>query len=260
MRKVVSRDGTTIAYEKAGDGPPIVLLGGGFRDHSTFTSFVPHLAPRLTTFIYDRRGRGESGDAPGYAVEREIEDLEALIAEAGGEAAVFGGSTGGMLAMEAAMAGAAISKLILLEPPYRLPEAGAPRLPENFTANLRSLLAAGKRTEAAEYFLAGLCDFPAEEIARWRQLPMWPANEAMAHTLLYDTIIHGEGRLPAGRMATTDIPTLVIHSDSTSGWLRAASERTAAALPDARLVCLPGVWHRVPPEVLGPALTGFVTS
>ncbi len=257
MLKAISRDGTTIAYERSGEGPPLVLLGGGFRDHTTFTSFVPQLAPHCTTYIYDRRGRGESGDAPTYAVEREIEDLEALIAEAGGKAAVFGGSTGGMLALEAAMAGAAITKLVLLEPPYRL--AHAPRLAENFESNLRSLLEQDKRGEAAEYFLAGLCDFPPGEIAQWRQHPLWPANEAMAHTLLYDTVIHGDGRLPAERLARTKVPTLVIYSTSTSDWLRAAAKATAAALPNGQCVELQGVWHRVPPEVLGPALVEFVT-
>ena len=91
MRKVVSRDGTTIAYEKTGEGPPIVLLNGAFRDHTIFDSLVPELAPRCTTYTYDRRGRGESGDAPEYAVEREIEDLEAMIEETGGQAVVFAG-------------------------------------------------------------------------------------------------------------------------------------------------------------------------
>lgn len=258
MRKVVSRDGTTIAYEKAGDGPPLVLLGGGFRDHKTFTAFVPELAPHCTTYVYDRRGRGESGDAPAYAIEREIEDIEALINEAGGQAAVFGGSTGAMLALEAAMAGAAITKLALLEPPYRL--AGAPRLPADFADNLRMLLAQDKRGEAADHFLAEMVGFPPAEIEEWHKSPMWPANEAMAHTLLYDTIIHGDGRLPVERLAKVEVPTLVIHSDSTSDWLRAAARETAAAMPNGRKISLPGVWHKVPPAVLGAILAEFVTS
>jgi pimeloyl-ACP methyl ester carboxylesterase len=258
MHKVVSRDGTTIAYEKAGDGPPIVLLGGGFRDHTVFTPIVAELAPHCTTYAYDRRGRGESGDAPTYAIEREIEDIEAVIAEAGGEAAVFGGSSGAILALEAAMTGVAITKLALLEPPYRV--EGYQRPPDDFADTLRSLLAEEKRSEAAEYFLAELVGFSPEEIAKWRRSPMWPANEAMAHTLVYDTAICGDGRVPVERLAKTEVPTLVINSESTSDWLHAAARETAAALPNGQRVSLPGVWHRVPPEVLGPALVEFVTG
>jgi pimeloyl-ACP methyl ester carboxylesterase len=258
MRKVVSRDGTTIAYETVGEGPPIVLLGGGFRDHTVFTPILPSLTPHCTAYVYDRRGRGESGDAPTYAIEREIHDLEAVIAEAGGEAAVFGGSSGAILALEAAMAGAAITKLALLEPPYRL--EGAPQPPDDFADNLRSLLAEEKRGEAAEYFLTDMAGFSPDEVAEWRRSPMWPANEAMAHTLLYDTTICGDGRLPVERLARTGVPTLVINSDTTSDWLHAAARATAAALPNGRQVSLPGVWHRVPPEVLGPALVEFVTG
>lgn len=258
MRKVVSRDGTTIAYEKAGDGPPIICLGGGFRDHTIFDSLVPVLSPHLTTYVYDRRGRGESGDSPHYAVQREIEDIEALIAEAGGQAAVFGGSSGGILALEAAMGGSAISRLMLLEPPYRLP--GQQRPPDAFPEHLDALLAQGRAGEAADYFLEFMVGFTTEEIAAWRKSPLWPENESVVHTLPYDTAICGDGRLPVERLARTHTPTLVINSDSTSEWLRVAAEATAAALPQGRHVTLPGVWHKVPSEVLGPALVEFVTG
>lgn len=236
-----------------------MLLGGGFRDHTVFTSLVPELAPYCTTYVYDRRGRGESGDSPHYAIQREVEDLEAVIAEAGGEVTVFGGSTGGILSLETVMAGVKISKLALLEPPYRMP--GYQRPPADFAAKLQSLLAQEKRGEASEYFLAELVGFSTEEIEHWKQGPMWAANEAMAHTLPYDTALCGDGRLPVERLAElTDLETLVISSDSTGGWLLAATEATAAALPRGRHVSLPGVWHKVPPEILGPALVEFVTG
>src|SRR5947208_3307607 len=109
MRKAVSRDGTTIAYERTGEGPPIVLLNGAFRDHTIFDQLVPELAPHCTTYVYDRRGRGESGDSPSYAIEREIEDLTAVIEEAGGQAVLFAGSSGANLALEAARAAAPIT-------------------------------------------------------------------------------------------------------------------------------------------------------
>ena len=258
MRKVVSRDGTTIAYEKAGSGPPLVLLGGGFRDHSIFDSLVPVLSPHLTTYVYDRRGRGESGDSPDYAVQREIEDIEALIAEAGGQASVFGGSSGAILALEAAMGGAAISRLLLLEPPYRMP--GHQRPPDDFAERLDALLVQNRPGDAADYFLEFMVGFSAAEIAQWRKSPMWPENESVVHTLPYDTAICGDGRLPVERLARTTVPTLVINSDSTSAWLVAAAEATAAALPNGRQVTLPGVWHKVPSEVLAPAVVDFVTG
>ncbi|HUY48816.1 MAG TPA: alpha/beta hydrolase [Streptosporangiaceae bacterium] len=255
MRNVVSRDGTKIAYEKAGDGPPIVLLNGGFRDHSIFNPVVPVLAERCTTYVYDRRGRGESGDAPAYSVEREIGDLEAVIAEAGGEAVVFGGSSGANLALQAALSGASITKLALHEPYYKV--AGYLPPPDDFMDNLRALLAADQRDEAAQYFCAELVGFSAEEIAQWRQNPLWATNVANAHTLVYDTAICGDFRVPVERLATFDLPTLVINSDNSSDWLRAAAKAAAAALPNGRGVSLPGEWHRVQPDVLGRALAEF---
>lgn len=258
MRKVVSRDGTTIAYEKTGDGPPIVLLNGGFRDHTIFDSLVPELAPRCTTYVYDRRGRGESGDAPGYAVEREIEDLEAVIGEAGGEAVVFAGSSGANLALEAALTGAPITKLALHEPYYRV--KGFPKPPGDFTENLRALLAADKRSEAAEYFLAELVGFTPEVIADWRNSPLWATNVTNAHTLRYDTAICGDFNVPVERLADFRTPTLVVNSDQTSDWLRAAARAIAAALPNGWGMQLPGSWHRVQPDILGRVLAGFAAT
>src|SRR4051794_20516966 len=104
MRKVISADGTAIAYDRSGSGPVVILVGGGFADRRDpiFVGLAQALAPRFTVFNYDRRGRGDSGDTMPYAVQREIEDLKALIDEAGGNAMVFGGSSGGALALEAA--------------------------------------------------------------------------------------------------------------------------------------------------------------
>lgn len=257
MRKVVSRDGTTIAYEKAGDGPPIVLLNGAFRDHTIFDQLVPELAPYCTTYVYDRRGRGESGDTPAYAVEREVDDLEAIIDEAGGRAVVFAGSCGANLALEAALAGVSITKLALHEPYYRI--EGYPKPPADFMENLRDLLAEDKRGEAAEYFLAKLLDLSPEAIADWRRGPLWATNEANAHTLVYDTAICGDFNIPAARLATLQMPTLVVNSNGTSDWLRAAARATADALPKGHGMELPGSWHRIQMDVLGQVLAEFAT-
>jgi pimeloyl-ACP methyl ester carboxylesterase len=258
MRKVVSRDGTTIAYEKAGDGPPIVLLNGAFRDHTIFDQLVPELAPHCTTYVYDRRGRGESGDSPSYAVERESEDLEAVIEEAGGQAVVFAGSCGANLALEAAIAGAPITKLALHEPYFRVD--GFPKPPGAFMENLRSLLAENKRGEAAEYFLTDMLGLTPEMIADWRQGPLWAENESNAHTLPYDTAICGDFDVPAQRLATLRTPTLVVNSDNTGDWLRAAAQATVAALPNSRGMELPGSWHRIQTDILGRVLVEFATT
>ncbi|MFD0683212.1 alpha/beta fold hydrolase [Actinomadura fibrosa] len=258
MRKVVSQDGTTIAYEKAGDGPPIVLLNGAFRDHTIFDQLVPELAPHCTVYVYDRRGRGESGDSPGYAVEREIEDLVAVIGEAGGEAAVFGGSIGANLAVEAALAGAPITRLALHEPYYRV--AGHRKPPADFMERLKAMLADDRRGEAAEYFLAELMELSPDTIAGWRRAPLWATNEANAHTLPYDTAICGDFEVPVERLAALRIPALVVNSDGTSDWLRDAARATAAALPEGRGMELPGSWHRIEMDVLGRVLAEFATT
>ncbi|AKG44967.1 alpha/beta hydrolase fold protein [Streptomyces xiamenensis] len=255
MRKVVSRDGTTIAYEKAGEGPPIVLLNGGFRDHTIFDSLVPELAPHCTTYVYDRRGRGQSGDSPEYAVEREIEDLTAVIGEAGGQAVVFAGSSGANLALEAVIAGAPITKLALHEPYFRI--EGYPQPPADFLERLKDLLARDRRGEAAEYFLAELVGFAPETIEQWRGTPLWATNEANAHTLPYDTAICGDFKVPVERLADVRTPALVVSSDGTSDWLSAAARATAQALPNGWGMQLPGSWHRVETDILGRVLTGF---
>jgi pimeloyl-ACP methyl ester carboxylesterase len=258
MRKVVSRDGTTIAYEKTGDGPPIVLLNGAFRDHTIFDSLVPELAPHCTAYAYDRRGRGESGDSPAYAVEREIEDLEAMIAEAGGQAVVFAGSCGANLAIEAALRGAPITKLALHEPFYRI--QGYPKPPADAMDILAALLENEQRSEAAEYFLAQMVGFTAETITAWRNGPIWAINEANAHTLVYDTAVCGDFSVPAERLAAFKTPTLVVSSDNTSDWLTAAARATAAALGNGWGMTLPGSWHRVDTDILGRVLAGFATT
>jgi pimeloyl-ACP methyl ester carboxylesterase len=258
MRKVVSRDGTTIAYEKAGEGPPIVLLNGSFRDHTIFDALVPELAPHCTTYVYDRRGRGESGDSPEYAVEREIEDLEAVIQEAGGSAVVFAGSSGANLALEAALTGAPITKLALHEPFFRVD--GYPKPVWNFAKTLRVLLAEERRDEAVEHFLGGFLGFTPDTVAEWRKGPIWAMNEANAHTLLYDTAICGDYSVPVDRLAGYLTKTLVLNSDSTSAWLRAAAQATTAALPNGQGLELPGSWHRINMDVLGRVLAEFATT
>ncbi|MGV9558605.1 alpha/beta fold hydrolase [Streptomyces sp. NPDC003401] len=258
MRKVVSADGTTIAYRRAGAGPSIVLVNGAFRDHTIFDPLVPLLAPYCTVYVYDRRGRGHSGDSAGYAVGREVEDLAAVIEEAGGRAVVFAGSTGANLALEAVLAGVAITKLALHEPYFRT--AGHPRPPADCMQVLRSLLGEGRRDEAAQYWLRELLGLGADVVAQWRQAPLWATNEANAHTLLYDTTILGDFEVPVGRLAGVRTPAVVLNSDATGDWLRDAARATAAALPNGFGMQLPGSWHRIDTDILGRVLAGFATT
>jgi pimeloyl-ACP methyl ester carboxylesterase len=183
MDKVVSRDGTTIAYEKAGDGPPLVLLNGAFRDHTIFDQIVPQLTPYCTTYVYDRRGRGESGDAASYAPEREIEDLEAVMEAAGGEVAVFAGSSGANLALRAAIHGTPMTRLALHEPYFRVP--GFPRPPEDLIERMQAMLAEGRNAEVIEYWSHEFMDLSPEQYAIWRRNPtMWAENLTRTHTLI----------------------------------------------------------------------------
>jgi pimeloyl-ACP methyl ester carboxylesterase len=186
VRTVMSKDGTRIAFDRIGEGPPVIFVGGALNDR-TFPPLVELaelVAPRFTAYNYDRRGRGDSGDTSPYAVAREVEDLEALIAEAGGRASVYGLSSGAVLALEAAARGAPIDSLALFEPPL---DVEGEETSEEETAQLAELVAAGRRGEAVEAFLSGV--LPAEVIAEMKRSPMWSAYEAMAPTLVYEGLI-----------------------------------------------------------------------
>lgn len=251
---VTSADGTAIACEQRGQGPPVVLVGGALNDRSASAVLAAQLAPDFTAWTYDRRGRGESGDTAPYAVEREIEDLAAVIAQAGGEAFVYGVSSGAVLAFEAAAAGLPIRAVALFEPPY-VPSEGS----GGFSARLAGLIGAGRRGDAVALFMrtAGL---PEEAVAGARDSPMWPGLEAMAHTLVYDTALAGDGTLPAGRMLRVSVPALVLDSDASAAALRRAARETATALPAGQHRSVPGRFHEVPAEDLAPVLTEFFTE
>lgn len=244
---VRSADGTTITYEIAGEGPPIVLVGGAFNDRSTVRPLGAALASDFTVYGYDRRGRGDSGDTGPYAVQREIEDVAALIERAGGTAYLYGLSSGAILAASAAAEGLPVTGLALFEPPFR---AG----PSGLSARLTELVAAGQRGDAAELFLTEAVGVPAEAVAGMRSMPEWSWMEGLAHTLAYDTTVTGDGTLPTGRLAMITAPTVVVDSTGSPEWLREAAVATAGAVPGATHLSLAGGFHEVPPQTLAPAL------
>ena len=200
---VRSADGTTLAFDRSGEGPAVILVHGAFTDrtHPLVAAVAAHLAPWFTVLNYDRRGRGASGDTLPYAVEREVEDLAALVDAAGGSAMVFGGSSGAGLVAEAASRLSAIAAIALWEPPYHLSD-GAPDVPDDFGAQLDRLVAAGRRGEAVARFMTEAAEVPAAVVAALRAELSWAELEAMAHTLAREAAVMGPGNaLPAARLA-----------------------------------------------------------
>jgi pimeloyl-ACP methyl ester carboxylesterase len=249
MNQAISKDGTTIAYDKTGQGPAIILVVGAFNDRATGAPLAQFLERHFTVFNYDRRGRGESGDTAPYAIEREIEDLEALITKAGGSACVFGYSSGAILSLRAAAHGLAISQLALHEPPPTGAKAGqlAPQLTE--------LILAGRRGDAVELFQTEGVGIPAAVVAQMRNAPFRPALEKMAHTLVYESTILRS--LPTGLVASVRVPTLVIDGEESPEVMRHAAQSLADALPDGRYRTLKGQGHDIVPAVVAPVLEEF---
>jgi len=249
MGTLTSKDGTRLAFERSGAGPAVILVVGAFNERATGAPLAQSLAAHFSVFNYDRRGRGESGDGEPYAIEREIEDLGALIAEAGGSARVFGYSSGAILALRAAAQGFAISQLALYEPPPTGARAGelAPQLSE--------LVKAGRRGEAVELFQTQAVGIPADVVAQLRNAPFRPALEKMAHTLVYESTILRS--LPEGLTASVQIPALVIAGEQSPEVMRRAAQSLADALPRGRYRALQGQGHDIDPSVVTPVLEEF---
>jgi pimeloyl-ACP methyl ester carboxylesterase len=266
MPTVRSRDGTPIAFERSGEGPALIFVSGAFHhrhiDPSTPQPATPP-APGFTLYGYDRRGRGESGDTAPYAVEREVEDLQALIGEAGGSAFVFGHSSGAVLALHAAARGLAIRKLALYEPPFIVDDSRSP-IPHDCVAHLDELLAAGRRSDAVEYFMTAVVGMPAEAGAPMRNSPLMPALEAVAHTLPYDLAIMGDtetgSTAPLKRWSSLEVPTLVMDGGASPAWQRNAVQALADVLPHAQRRTIEGQTHGVAPELLAPVFEEFFTD
>ena len=256
MQKVFSKDGTAIAFDRSGEGPAIIVVNGALSDRTVVAPLTALLAPHFTVFAYDRRGVGSSGDTAPYAVDREVEDLGALIHEAGGSAAVFGHSSGAALALEAAAHGLAITRLALYEPPFIL-EGSRPRPPEDFAAQLAELIASGRRGDAVALFMTKGVDLPVDAVAQMRNAPMWPAFEAMAHTLVYNIAIMRDFSVPTKRVASITTPTLVLDGGESPAWARNAVQAVVDALPHAQRRTLKGQTHGAAPEVLAPVLEEF---
>ncbi|SEF63092.1 Lysophospholipase, alpha-beta hydrolase superfamily [Thermomonospora echinospora] len=260
MHKVTSRDGTPIAVERRGDGPPLISVGGAFNDRSAGAPLAELLAARFTVYCYDRRGRGDSGDTQPYAVGREIEDLQAVIADAGGSACVYGMSSGAALALEAAARGSAITRLALFEPPYNPAGDGElMRGAKEYETKLVALLADRRHGEAVELFLT-VVGMSQEMIAQVRTAPMWAGMVAMAPTLAYEAAVMGDsegGCLPAERAAAVAVPTLVLSGGRSPQWMGQVAQQVADAVQHGRHAVLEDQTHDVDPRALAPVLEDF---
>ncbi|MFF8288969.1 alpha/beta fold hydrolase [Streptomyces sp. NPDC016309] len=264
MEKVFSADGTAIAFERRGSGPVVVLVGGAFMTRGASAELAELLADRFTVLTYDRRGRGDSGDAPAYEVRREIEDLDALIGgPGGGSAMVFGMSSGAVLALEATAHGSAVSRLALYEPPF-ITDDSRPPLPADYVDHLTELVAREAYGDAAAYFLTAAIALPDEAVAGMRQAPFWADMEAVARTLPYDGRIMGDtmsGRpLPVERWASVTVPVLVASGDAGAPHMEAGARELAAAGDNFTLRIFPGEEHSIDAQVLAPALAEFFTG
>ena len=259
MDKAISQDGTPIAYDRIGHGPPIVLVVGAFNDRATGAPLAAALAAQFTAITYDRRGRGDSGAAAAYAVERELEDLGALIDRAGGSASVFGFSSGAALALLAAARGLPIRRLALFELPLLAGPLGEQRARPgvDHASQLAALVAAGRRGDAVEYFQRQVVGIPEAVVAQMRHAPFRPALEAMAHTLVYETTIIGDGRLASATVRDVRVPVLAIAGGASFPFMRETAEVLARDLPDGRALVLAEATHDLVPAQLTPVLTEF---
>jgi pimeloyl-ACP methyl ester carboxylesterase len=256
-----SADGTTIAYERMGEGAAVVLVGGAWNTRHSPAALAELLSDGYTVYSYDRRGRGDSGDTPPYAVEREIEDLAAVIEAAGGSAYAFGHSSGAALGLEATAAGVPIVKLAMYEPPYIVDDSRPP-LAADYIEHLNDLVAAGKRREVVSYFMTEAVGMPPEMVQPMLDSPMVDSMEPLAHTVAYDGQVmlrgsmHGDP-LPTRWTETVTVPALVMDGGNSPTWGRNACRALARILPDVQYRTLAGQDHAAAPEAVAPVLAEF---
>ncbi|MFF7855877.1 alpha/beta fold hydrolase [Streptomyces sp. NPDC007904] len=254
-KKILSRDGTPLAYESAGRGATVVLVSGAMSTGATVAPLAAPLSERFRVVVYDRRGRGASGQTAPYAVEREVEDLAALIEEAGGDASLYGVSSGGALALRAAASGLPVRHVAVYETPYAMSEE---ELGERarYTERLTAALAEGRRGDAVELFLR-LTGLDEAVIDGARHSPMWTGMETLAPSLAHDDAVMGDGRVPHELLSSIRVPVLSIAGDLSPAWMREAARAIADAVPRGTHRTLEGQTHMVEPDVLAPVLAEF---
>nr|WP_207343964.1 alpha/beta hydrolase [Arthrobacter sp. E3] len=251
IRTVRSSDGTTIAYEQAGTGPVLILVGGALNNRHSTASLVPLLEKSFTVLSYDRRGRGDSTDTPPYAVEREVEDLHAVAAATEGPVHVYGHSSGAILSLEAAAAGLPLKKMAVYEPPY-LTTGGEDW--QDFVEKIASLAGTGHGGSAVEEFIRHTgADFDPAMM----QSPWWPELVSLAPTLPYDLILTGDGGVPADRLADIAAPVLALYGGASADWAAASAIAVASAVQHGLTNAIDGQDHAVASAAIAPILLEF---
>ena len=264
MARTVSLDGTAIAFDRFGEGQPLILVDGALcsRAFGPMPALAPLLARHFTVYIYDRRGRNESGDTPPYTVDREVEDLASMIDVAGGSAFVYGISSGAALALEAARRGLRIRKLALYEAPF-IVDASRPPQPPDFLARLEQTIRSNRRGDAVKLFLQ-LVGVPRIATMVMPLMPVWSKLKAAAHTLPYDIRIvahNQQGRpLRPEAYSSISVPTLILDGGKSPAWIRNGMRALANVLPSAAYQTIPGQTHNVKAAALAPALIGFFNA
>ncbi|MEV6273122.1 alpha/beta hydrolase [Kribbella sp. NPDC051936] len=258
MNTVVSKDGTTIAYDRRGDGPALVLVDGALcsRAQGPMPELAEALADRFTVHNYDRRGRGDSGDANEYSVEREIKDLAAVIEAAGGSAYVYGSSSGAALALRAAAAGLPIEKLVAFEPPYVVDDSRK-QIPRSWVSDLQAL----EPNDAIKYFFTKGIGLPGAFVTMMKLMPAWKPMKAIAHTLPYDAQVLGGNcfgdPMDATQWAGIEQPVLVVNGGKSPTWMKNSTRALAAAVPGAAHTEVPGQNHVIKAAAIAPVIAGF---
>jgi pimeloyl-ACP methyl ester carboxylesterase len=262
-RTTASDDGTTIAFTKLGSGPALILVDGAFcyRENGPASQLAPLLAKHFTVFSYDRRGRGTSGDAPVYRIEREVEDLRSLVREAGGSAVAVAISSGGALALQAAARGVSLQGLVLYEPPF-IGEDGHPPSFDMQKRRLNELVSAGDRAGAVRFFMTNIYGAPRAFVA---VMPIimrsaWKKNQSVAHALVYDLTLLEDWSVLRERSKSVTVPTLVVGGVRSPAPLKDAVASVARALPNARSMYLNGQDHNFSASVVAPVVVEFFST
>lgn len=250
VETVKSADGTEIAYERTGNGPALVLVGGALSNRQSASGLAEQLSPQFTVYAYDRRGRGNSGDTKPYALEREVEDLGALVAVAGEPCHLYGHSSGGALVLELAQSGRSVAGLAAYEPPYMV--AGEPD--DGYAALVSAAVDEGRPEEALALFIGNAMPDSLDEM---KQSPYWASLVELAPTLPYDLAIVSDGSIPTERFAAITAPTLLLDGGASPAWAANAVDAIAASVPGAVRHTVEGHDHSVPNEVIAPILAAF---